>query len=48
METTQRGEFLDVDIIPSPHEQSESPTSMEEETQAPTIVAMDINLHEIA
>jgi len=32
METTQRGELLNVDIIPSPYEEPTSPTSMEEET----------------
>jgi hypothetical protein len=45
-ETTQRGEFIDVDTIPSPHEEPTSPTPVEEETQAPTTTAMDIDPQE--
>jgi hypothetical protein len=47
-ETTQRGEFVDVDAIPSPHEEPTSPTPVEEETQAPTTTTMDIDPQESA
>jgi len=43
-ETTQKREFINVDVILSPHEEPASPTW----TQSPTTVAMDIDLQESA
>jgi hypothetical protein len=42
--TTQRGEFIDIDAIPSTHEEPTSLTLVEEEAQDPTTTSMDIDL----
>jgi hypothetical protein len=47
-ETTQRGEFIDVDAIPSPHVEPTSPTPVEEESQPPVMAGMDIDSQDSA
>ena len=47
-ETSQREGFVDVDTIPSPHIKPESSRLVEEESQAPTMTAMKIDLHDSA
>jgi hypothetical protein len=44
-ETIQTEEFIDVDAIPSPHEEPVNPTPVVEEIQAPMASAMEVDPH---